>query len=335
MKPDPQNEDGPGTNGAEEERERGNTSRDYTASSARLNLWRVPSEFANAIAAAGLGAPAIEADGKIHRFRGPDDRPGCRNCWYLLHLDGIPAGAFGSWKTGEQHTWTAAPGERLSFRQQADIRRLVAQAKAQRDAETRDRHAEAAKRAAAIGSYDGPADPAHPYLQAKQVAPHGLRQQGIALLVPVMVGGSLSSIQHIYPDGSKRFLAGGRISGGFYLIDDATRRPEILIAEGFATAATLHEEIGAACYCAFNAGNLLSVARAVRALHPTAPIILCADNDAWTEGNPGLTKARAAAVDIGSRLLVPDFTGMDLSGKPTDWNDWYHLRHQAQGRAAA
>src|SRR5258708_6250867 len=47
----------------------------------------------------------ILGDGSLHRFHIEGDRPGTRNGWYVLHLDGIPAGSFGSWKTGDTYTW--------------------------------------------------------------------------------------------------------------------------------------------------------------------------------------------------------------------------------------
>lgn len=76
--------------------------------------------FVDAIRMTGMGSPDIIADGDIHRFRDERDRPGTRNGWYVLHTDGIPAGAFGSWKTGEHHTWcireTLTPAERESMR---------------------------------------------------------------------------------------------------------------------------------------------------------------------------------------------------------------------------
>ena len=45
-------------------------------------------------------------DGVIHRFRVPSDKPGALNGWYVLYLDGIASGAFGSWKVGEVHRWS-------------------------------------------------------------------------------------------------------------------------------------------------------------------------------------------------------------------------------------
>jgi hypothetical protein len=65
------------------------------------------SDFSSAMAEAGLPPPDIIPDGVLHRFTVPGDRPGTRNGYYLLHLDGVAAGAFGSWKTGLYATWSA------------------------------------------------------------------------------------------------------------------------------------------------------------------------------------------------------------------------------------
>ncbi|WP_295543966.1 toprim domain-containing protein [uncultured Thiohalocapsa sp.] len=292
-------------------------------------------DFGAAMAAAGLGAPeTIIADGNIQRFRAADDKPGTRNGWYVLHVDGTPAGAFGSWRAGITETWSAA-GDDATEADRRAMRRLMERARQQREAERRDAHAAAAAKAKHMLEQAAPADPDHPYLARKAISTHGIRQLGRALLIPVYADGELSSVQSIQPDGNKRFLSGGRTSGGCYLLNDGTRRPELLICEGFATAATLHEETGAAVWCAFNAGNLLHVARAVRRQRPQGEVIVCGDDDRWTEGNPGAAKARAAALDIGAKLLLPDWTGLDLSGHPTDFNDCYRLRRAAAGRAAA
>ncbi|MBK1619827.1 hypothetical protein CKO42_15525 [Lamprobacter modestohalophilus] len=291
-------------------------------------------DFALAIHAAGLGNPTIIPDGNVHRFRCDGDKPGSKNGWYALYLDGTPAGVFGSWKLGRTETWCSVSADDQTPQQRADLRALIEQAKRERDQQQRDQYAKAADKAKVILDSTTPADPYHQYLITKQIQPHGIRQQGIALQIPVTVGNSLSSVQTIFPTGVKRFLTGGRIAGGCYLISDQVRREELLIAEGFATGASLHEAIGAAVFVAFNANNLLAVARYVRSQHPKANIIVCGDDDRWTEGNPGKTKARAAALDIGAKLLMPDWTGLDLDTKPSDFNDLYRLRRAAQGAAA-
>ncbi len=84
--------------------------------------------------------------------------------------------------------------------------------------------------------------------------------------------------------------------------------------------------IGTRVAVAFNANNLLPVARTARHQHPNDEIVIAGDDDRWTVGNPGRTKAQRAALEIGAKLLMPDFSGMDLDTKPTDWNDWHALR---------
>jgi hypothetical protein len=70
---------------------------------------------------------------------------------------------------------------------------------------------------------------------------------------------------------------------------------------------------------AFNAGNLLPVVQAVRAKYPALRIILAADDDWRTEGNPGLSKATAAAQAVGGLLGVPQFPP-EQPDKATDFN---------------
>ena len=145
-------------------------------------------------------------------------------------------------------------------------------------------------------------------------------------MVPVRDGERLTTLQFIDADGAKRFLTGGRIKACWFAIGEYRPGEPIAIAEGFATAAALHQETGALVLAAFSAGNLLPVARRVRDQYPDAQIIIAGDNDAWTPGNPGRTKAIEAARAVRGRVLIPMFSGADLAGRPTDWNDWLRLQ---------
>ena len=281
--------------------------------------------FADAITEAGLGAPAIIPDGVLHRHHIEGDRPGTLNGWHVLHLDGVPAGAFGSWKTGESVSWSSRAKADLTLSDRIRMAQILANARQRHSDERRQGQEIAASRAMRLWTEAMPAEPQHPYLVAKQVAPHGIRQAGSLLLVPVTDGERLVSIQTITGTGDKRFLKGGRMAGGFYRIPGASAASPLVIGEGFATVASLVERHDCPGVVAFNAGNLLAVAKEMRRRYPEAAIVLASDNDAWTPGNPGATKARAAAVAIRAKLMIPDFTGMDLSGKPTDWNDYYRL----------
>jgi putative DNA primase/helicase len=135
--------------------------------------------------------------------------------------------------------------------------------------------------------------------------------------------GALHSLQFIKVDGSKKYLTGGRTRGCYFGIG----KPEgvLCIVEGFATGASIHEATGYAVAVAFDAGNLLSVARELRRKFPALRLILCADDDAATDGNPGLTKAREAARSIGGLLAIPEF-GAERPPGATDFNDLCRYR---------
>ena len=108
------------------------------------------------------------------------------------------------------------------------------------------------------------------------------------------------------------------MSGCYFLIGEPDGA--LCIAEGYATGASIHEATGTAVAVAFNAGNLLAVARALRARFPDLRLIICADDDARTPENPGLTKGREAALAVDAWLAVPDF-GANRPEGATDFND--------------
>ena len=120
----------------------------------------------------------------------------------------------------------------------------------------------------------------------------------------------------------------------------ARRQPgePVVIAEGYATAATLREVTGLAAIAAFDSGNLLDVARAVREREPTRRIVIAADNDhhlprlAVPLPNVGMEKAIAAAEAVGGVVLSPSFTPADTG---TDWNDYAAQHGKPAMRALA
>jgi putative DNA primase/helicase len=265
-------------------------------------------QFAEALVAAGLGMakPGVDADGRLHRYRVDGDKAGSLNGWYVLHLEAQPFGAFGSWKTGQSETWTAADRNQMTEAERRALRERMAAAKAARDAEQAKIHAEARSRAAKLWARSGPAGNDHPYLVRKGVRAYGLRQLRGRLVIPLRdVDGELHTLQFISTDGKKTLLTGGRKRGCYHAIG----RPEraLCICEGYATGATIHEATGHATAIAFDAGNLEPVARALRGKFPRLAMVICADNDVATPGNPGLSAATAAALAVGAALAVPTF----------------------------
>ncbi len=263
------------------------------------------------------------ADGSIQRFHVPGDKTGTFNGWYVLYLDGIASGAFGSWKTGSAHTWCSR--EPVDAREAEQVRQRIEQARRQRQAEQHQRQQSAAEYANRLWRDARRADPQHPYLTRKGLRTHGLRQRGDALLVPLVRNGVLANLQRIYLDGSKRFLSGGIVTGCYSPLGVITPGAPLYVCEGWATGATIHADTGAAVACAMNAGNLRPAALALREKHPHASLIIAGDDDRQTEGNPGRMAANAAAVAVGGLVVFPLWP-QDAPADLTDFNDLANWR---------
>lgn len=280
------------------------------------------SQFKQVMLAVEIVPPQqIIADGAIHRCatsHKSNDRAG----WYALHLDGVPAGIVGNWRTGIRQTWHADIGRQLTRREKQDFQRKIEQLTLERARERAQCHAEAANSARKYWALSQSASPEHPYLMKKQVGPHNLRQNVDVLLVPLRdVNGNLLNLQYIFRNGKKLFLKGGRKRGLFHLMGEPG--PCVVIAEGFATAASVHEATGLPVAIAFDAGNLEHVALALKSRLPDTSFVFAADNDAFSQVNIGVEKAQTAASAVNGRIVVPVFRG--VADKPTDWNDYATL----------
>ena len=292
--------------------------------------------FAECLRAAGLEIEAVLADGLLHRC-GTTDRPRRRDDAYKAFLDAPASIWWKNWRTGDEGTWTARPEREFSAAQRKALHERLAATKADSRAEQERRWKAAAKLAASIWNRSRTAGDDHPYLQRKEVPAIGLRQtEDRRLLVPVLdQSGQIQSLQFILPDKptegtDKFFLRGGKTSGGFFSIPakNESRDGPLLIAEGYATGASLHLATGYAVLVTFNAGNLEAVTRAARARYPDREIMLCADNDCETakaDGspwNPGKEAAFRAARAVGGKLAVCPAH----EGKATDFNDLHRQR---------
>ena len=305
--------------------------------------------FQLAIAAAGLTPPdTLIADGKIHRFA-TNGKRGDDAGWYILHLDNIPAGSFGNWREGRTETWCSIERNAQTPEQQKQYATLLKSMQNARHRAKKAEHDAAAEAAVAIWAAAAPIDDAaaHGYLVKKGIQAHGARLIDTAAarvhcprLSPVMSGpvlvipmrnaaGELRSLQFISEaaDDNKRPLTGGEKQGCHYLIDkpDAAAHKAILIVcEGFATGASIHEATGQAVAVAFDGGNLEPVAKSLRKLYPDAAFIIAADDDHQRAGNPGRTAAAGAAKAVGGVVVAPMFPA-DRPDKATDFNDLHHL----------
>jgi len=280
------------------------------------------SNFRDAIRAAGLEPPDYIEPGRLHRFPGNGKRPSNRAGWCLLFHDGL-GGCFGDWSSGLSETWQARRDKPYSQTERGAFARRVEAAKQQAEASLRERQTDAAKRASVIWYAAPPAPVDHPYLMHKGIQPHGTRIHKGALTLPVTdFADRLTSLQFIAIDGGKLLLSGGRKRGCFIPVTGDRAAPSrVILCEGWATGCTLAEdEPTARVLAAIDAGNLEPVAMAARRRWPSTEMVIAGDDDRLTVGNPGVTKAKAAAVASGALLALPQWP-QDAPEHLTDFND--------------
>ncbi len=290
--------------------------------------YSISSQFRDAISAAGLHPPEhIIPDGQLHRFSS-SGKPGDDAGWYVLHDDGVAAGTFGCWRSDIQQSWCVKSTSEMTLAERDAHRQHGSAMLQQRDIDTRVRQQQAQASAIALFEHAERAT-THQYLIKKGVMAYGLRIAGDQLLIPIRDSdGTLHSLQTIDADGIKRFHPGGRVKGCYFLIGETVDNT-LIVCEGYATGASIHEATGHGVAIAFHAGNLEPVASVLRRNMQTIKIIVAADDDWTTDGNPGLTKATAAAQAVRGLLAVPLFPNV-RGQKDTDFNDL----HQSSGIGA-
>lgn len=315
-------------------------------------------EFALALQDAGLqlkGLPLM--DGKLHRVPVEGDKQGQKNGGYVGFMDGHPAGYINNYKTGLETTWKSEqPVNRLSESDRIRLEQEAAQRQLKRAQEREEIQEQTANLVADCWLNAAHAQN-HPYLERKGVQPYGLRVNTHGsveigqpqpdepaqhwsghgeLLIPIVdIEGRFWGAQSIDDQGRKSFPRGGRTQGGHHVLGDTKEGQPILIAEGYATAATVHEALGLPVVVAFNSGNLPTVAQAFREKYPTNLLVIAGDNDHTKpiEKNVGLLKAQEAAQKVAGHLLIPEF---EKGSTGTDWNDLAQekgnvaIRHQLQ-----
>ncbi len=171
---------------------------------------------------------------------------------------------------------------------------------------------------------DSPTAQGHPYLERKKiVGGRACVDKYHNLLIPIQdVNGTFTGVQMVRPDGTKLFATGTKIQGCFHSVTmvDLKDTPLVYLCEGYATGMSIHQAVGGAVVCAMNCGNLLPVAKSLRAVNPEIRIVLCADDDRETKGNPGKKKAEELARKLNNVLVrFPKFTVKD--SRLTDFND--------------
>ena len=277
----------------------------------------------------------LKMDNQIHRYQIEGREKGTTDGAYLIHPDGTPAGYLKNWAANEEHTWKIENGKGYATTEKSgfDIK-LWQEEQKRRDAERERRYLEAAERARIRfdEAFDG--EIWHEYLTNKQVKPYGIRlnNETKELLIPLRdINGSFQTLEMIKPDGSKKYLTGGKKTGGFFSIGLSELEKGdgkcILIGEGFATMAKVYELAGCnhPVVAAMDCGNMKPVAVELRKKYPDRKIIVTADNDIATfkksKVNPGL-KAAQELIDLklADFVVFPPFNRENPEG--SDWDDY-------------
>lgn len=282
----------------------------------------------------------IVADDRVRRVRANGEQRS--SVVYRLRDEGDRAfGWTRDHRSGETHPFrsTRSSSGTLTAAERRSVAERVEARRRKEEAEQHERHERVARRAEALWTRCAD-EIGHPYLERKGVARPTKVYRGSfyigrtpcdgAMVAPMRdIDGRLWGLQFVFDDGRKLYLPGARKKGTFARIrfpKDGSTPTRILIAEGIATAFSVVACVNDsdAMGIAFDASNLLPVARAIRDRFPGVPIILCADDDTDTQLkrgiNPGIEKATDAARAVGGLIAVPDF-GEDRPPNASDMND--------------
>ncbi len=253
------------------------------------------------------------------RFHCAGDKKGTLNGFWRGFSDGLPAGVFGSWKTGQSHNWTSGNADKWSDSDKAAFASRIEAIQRQRAEETAVAQGEVAKAATERYMALPGASPDQGYCLKKRIEPLNAKQQNTFLVLAIVdLDGAIHSLQTITPSGKKMMMKGGAKRGHHILIK-SNPAGRLLICEGFSTGCSLasmypDDEIVAAV----DAYNMQPVARAARERFPDREIVMAADNDPV-----GIKCANRAARQINGLLLIPPVIGQD-------WNDWFNAHEVSQ-----
>ncbi|EOJ3825967.1 LPD7 domain-containing protein [Escherichia coli] len=285
-------------------------------------------EFAQVLENAGLVIQGLpQMDGAIHRVATRDDKKGAKSGAYKAYLDGRPSGWYRDYRSADNSptTWTFSRAENID-----PLARLHLKASAQQNRDEKERKLQQQynKQAGYARSYlNGlPQATAHEYLTRKGIrAAPGVRLNNKnELVIPFSNGrGEIRSYQRIPVTGGKdaRILKGSEKSGNWFAFGTPENGRPLLFAEGYATAASLHEATGHPVLMTIDADNMINVAKNARKIWTDSPFVFCADNDHQRKINKGVSSAKKAAASTHGEVIIPAFTEAEKAQGLTDFND--------------
>ncbi|AYW28224.1 DNA primase (plasmid) [Escherichia coli] len=285
-------------------------------------------EFAQVLENAGLVIQGLpQMDGAIHRVATRDDKKGAKSGAYRAYLDGRPAGWYRDYRSADDSptNWVFSGGEQHDPLARLHLRAFAQQ---QRDDNARKLQQQYNKQAGYARSYINglPQATAHEYLTRKGIrAAPGVRLNNKnELVIPFSNGrGEIRSYQRIPVTGGKdaRILKDSEKTGNWFTFGTPENGRPLLFAEGYATAASLHEATGLPVLMTVDASNMIAVAENARQIWTDSPFVFCADNDHQREINKGVFSATKAAEVTNGEVIIPAFTEAEKAQGLTDFND--------------
>ncbi len=312
--------------------------------------WTNYQDVLSQMQAGGLQVSTLDV-GILRRCRTEDSRE--RRGWYIVHelmLDSgeaVLVGSYGIWHGQDHHAQkitlplqsqlTEDQRQALKIRLREDHRRAETARKAGIE--------RAARRADAIW-HRLPVTGRSAYLERKGVQPFGLKfsPTGAAVVPMCNETGRVFGLQFLLDRSThaarirktgrdKEFWPAGLEKKGKFHLLGGTPTWVILLCEGYATGASLHMATGLPVVVAFDCGNLLEVAQIIHKRYRSPRILVCADDDYLTDGNPGTSKAATTALVVGGAWIAPIFSRDRAGSKLTDFNDVHALEGLAPVRA--
>ena len=288
----------------------------------------IEEEFLDRIKSAGVLETSVIADGQKHRIAVDGDKGKEQSGFYVLHSDGVANGYFMNNRTGEEIKWTSKEHS-MTPEEKAEMKTLYNAKKAEREQADKIL-TEKAEKALYAKFMNREAINEHSYLTNKMVEATQNIYAGndSTITVPLYnVDGRLKSAQYIDADGNKRFAKNTNKVGAFHVVDgnaaDLKSATSIIIAEGYATAASINEAVkepGLKVIAAMSANNLEHTVKAITEKYPAINIVIAADNDIENKvGNIGLNAAKNVSEKYKNvTVAIPKINGKEVAG---DFND--------------
>lgn len=276
----------------------------------------------------------IYLDGKIHRYQLNDDKNGQTSGAYCLYTDRWPIGWAMDWKSRNKINWhfptdSLNPEQKKEF-DSPEFKAHLDEVRKKKEQEIKHRQAEASAKARAQFDNCPNAPDDFPYLLNKHIQHHDTRlfDNGCELILAIPlrdINGIVQSVQHIFQNGEKRFFYEAPLNGVFWAVGihelSKDYKDVILLGEGFATMAKVHELTDKPSVASITCHKLPEIAQILRDTFPNCKIIITADNDMATEIKRGFNPGIKAATLCKNSGLVADFI-FPTFNSPDDGTDW-------------